>query len=97
MEKMVEGDKWELYIPSDLAYGDRGAPPDIGPGDVLVFTLHMLKLNGPGKPATDRQSPGSAGSASSSLFGERGGRGAGKRSGGRGGEKSAGKDVVELR
>ena len=32
MQLMVEGDKWELYIPSDLAYGDRGRPPKIGGG-----------------------------------------------------------------
>ena len=33
MQLMVEGDKWELYIPSDLAYGDRGRPPKIGGGE----------------------------------------------------------------
>lgn len=32
MQLMVEGDKWEMYIPSDLAYGDRGSPPKIGGG-----------------------------------------------------------------
>ena len=36
---MVEGDKWEMYIPSDLAYGDRGRPPKIGGGDCLIFTM----------------------------------------------------------
>jgi hypothetical protein len=34
---MSEGDKWELYIPSDLAYGPSG-PESIGPNQVLVFT-----------------------------------------------------------
>merc|ERR1711957_737710 len=29
MQLMVEGDKWELYIPSDAAYGDGGRPPKI--------------------------------------------------------------------
>ena len=33
MQMMVEGDKWELYIPSDMAYGDSGRPPKIGGGD----------------------------------------------------------------
>ena len=39
MQLMVEGDKWEMYIPSDLAYGDRGRPPKIGGGDCLIFTM----------------------------------------------------------
>merc|ERR1712150_105956 len=43
---MVEGDKWELYIPSDIAYGDSGSPPKIGPGDALIFTLELLKIEG---------------------------------------------------
>ena len=51
---MVEGDKWELYIPSELAYGDSGQGGDIGAGDVLVFTLHLLKINGASTPAAPR-------------------------------------------
>lgn len=46
MQLMVEGDKWELYIPSDIAYGDQGSPPKIGGGDALVFTLELLKIKG---------------------------------------------------
>lgn len=46
MQLMVEGDKWELYIPSDLAYGERGSPPNI-PGDsALVFTIEMIEIKG---------------------------------------------------
>mmetsp|Transcript_8530 Transcript_8530/g.19095 ORF Transcript_8530/g.19095 Transcript_8530/m.19095 type:complete len:245 (-) Transcript_8530:220-954(-) len=46
MQFMVEGDKLELYIPSDLAYGDRGSPPKI-PGDsALVFTIEMIEIQG---------------------------------------------------
>lgn len=46
MQLMVEGDKWELYIPSDLAYGDRGSPPKI-PGDsALVFIIEMIEIQG---------------------------------------------------
>ena len=44
MQLMVEGDKWEMYIPSELGYGDRGSPPKIGGGDVLVFTMEILKI-----------------------------------------------------
>jgi FKBP-type peptidyl-prolyl cis-trans isomerase FklB len=52
MQLMVEGDKWELYIPSDLAYGDRGRPPKIGGGDCLIFTIEILKIMG-GKKAKE--------------------------------------------
>lgn len=46
MQLMVEGDKWELYIPSDLAYGDRGSPPKIPGNSALVFTIEMIEIQG---------------------------------------------------
>jgi len=46
MQLMVEGDKWEMYIPSELGYGDSGSPPKIQGGDVLVFTMEIIKING---------------------------------------------------
>merc|ERR1719240_836238 len=52
MQLMVEGDKWEMYIPSDLGYGDRGSPPKIPGGSVLVFTMEILKIKGDKKPAS---------------------------------------------
>ena len=52
MQLMVEGDKWEMYIPSDLAYGDGGRPPKIGGGDVLIFTMEIIKIKGGKKPAS---------------------------------------------
>ncbi|MCA9016305.1 MAG: FKBP-type peptidyl-prolyl cis-trans isomerase [Planctomycetaceae bacterium] len=42
---MKEGDKWQLFIPSDLAYGTRGSGPDIGPNEVLIFDIELLKVN----------------------------------------------------
>eukprot|EP00658_Telonema_sp_P-2_P046100 TRINITY_DN341_c0_g1_i8.p1 TRINITY_DN341_c0_g1~~TRINITY_DN341_c0_g1_i8.p1 ORF type:complete len:224 (+),score=78.37 TRINITY_DN341_c0_g1_i8:62-733(+) len=51
MQLMVEGDKWEMYIPSELGYGDNGSPPKIGGGDVLVFTMEIIKIKGDKKPA----------------------------------------------
>ena len=44
MQLMVAGDKWELYIPSDLAYGDRGSPPKIGGGEALVFQMEIIQV-----------------------------------------------------
>merc|ERR1719238_1628070 len=47
MQLMVEGDKWEMYIPSELGYGDRGSPPKIPGGAPLVFQMEILNINGP--------------------------------------------------
>jgi hypothetical protein len=41
---MVEGDKFELFIPSELAYGDSGSPPKIPGGSVLVFEIEILEI-----------------------------------------------------
>ncbi len=46
---MKEGDKWELYIPSELAYGDRQRGQYITPGAVLVFELEIIEVQGPHK------------------------------------------------
>ncbi len=44
LQKMHVGDKWMLYIPSDLAYGERGSPGAIGPHEVLVFEVELLEI-----------------------------------------------------
>ncbi|KAL7469221.1 hypothetical protein ACHAXS_009480 [Conticribra weissflogii] len=46
MQLMKEGAKWQLFIPSELGYGDRGAGGLIPGGAVLVFELELLKVNG---------------------------------------------------
>ena len=51
MQMMVVGDKWEMYIPSELGYGDRGSPPKIGGGDVLIFQMEILAIKGGTVPA----------------------------------------------
>jgi hypothetical protein len=43
MQLMVQGDKWEMFIPSDLAYGDGGRPPKIGGGE-RQCPLYILPL-----------------------------------------------------
>ncbi|WP_375416182.1 FKBP-type peptidyl-prolyl cis-trans isomerase [uncultured Hymenobacter sp.] len=45
LQLMGEGAKWRLYIPSDLAYGKRGAGRDIGPDSALIFDVELLKVN----------------------------------------------------
>ena len=49
MQLMGEGDKWELYIPSELAYGDSKRGQFITPGAVLVFTIEILEVKGASK------------------------------------------------
>ena len=47
MLMMVEGDKWVLFVPSSLAYGDKGrASAKIASGDTLVFTIEMVHIHG---------------------------------------------------
>lgn len=46
MQLMHEGDRWELTIPSELAYGDQARGAHIKAGDVLVFDLEIIKING---------------------------------------------------
>jgi len=44
LQLMKAGDKWELTIPPELAYGRRGAPPAIPPDAVLQFELELLRI-----------------------------------------------------
>jgi FKBP-type peptidyl-prolyl cis-trans isomerase FklB len=44
LQLMPVGSKWQLFIPSDLAYGDRGAGADIGPGSTLIFEVELLSI-----------------------------------------------------
>ena len=44
LQLMKVGSTWELYIPSTLAYGTRGAPPVIGPNEVLIFKVQLLSI-----------------------------------------------------
>merc|ERR1740139_1664080 len=46
MQLMVEGDKWELYVPSELAFGDGGAADIVPGGAALRFTMDLIKIIG---------------------------------------------------
>ena len=45
LQLMARGSKFKFYIPSDLAYGDKGAGPSIGPGATLVFEVELLDFD----------------------------------------------------
>jgi len=42
--QMNVGDTWMIYIPSELAYKDRGAGNDIGPNETLIFKIELLGI-----------------------------------------------------
>jgi len=44
VQLMKEGAKYRFFIPSDLAYGSRGAGGDIGPDETLIFDVELLKV-----------------------------------------------------
>ena len=46
LQLMKPGDKWEVYIPYNLAYGERGAGPNIKPYETLIFTVELIEVVG---------------------------------------------------
>jgi FKBP-type peptidyl-prolyl cis-trans isomerase len=48
LQLMKEGDTFQLFIPSDLAYGEEGSPPSIPPNAALVFEVELLEVLLPG-------------------------------------------------
>lgn len=44
LQLMKVGDKWRLFIPSELAYGERGAGADIGPWATLIFEIELIAI-----------------------------------------------------
>jgi len=44
LQLMPVGSKWQLFVPSDLAYGDRGGGGDIGPGATLIFEVELVSI-----------------------------------------------------
>jgi FKBP-type peptidyl-prolyl cis-trans isomerase FklB len=56
LQLMPVGSKWQLYVPSDLAYGDRAPGQEIGPNSTLIFEVELLSI----VPKTDAPKPDSS-------------------------------------
>jgi len=44
LQLMPVGSKWQLFLPAELAYGERGPSPEIGPNSTLVFEVELLSI-----------------------------------------------------
>ena len=44
LQLMKEGAKWQLFVPSNLAYGEQGAGREIGPGATLIFEVELISV-----------------------------------------------------
>ena len=57
LQLMAVGSKWELFIPSDLAYGERAPGGEIGPNSTLVFEVELLSIEDKSKDAAKDKAP----------------------------------------
>jgi FKBP-type peptidyl-prolyl cis-trans isomerase FklB len=56
LQLMPVGSKWQLFVPSDLAYGPRGAGQEIGPNTALIFEVELVSI----APKTEETKPDAA-------------------------------------
>ncbi len=57
LQLMPVGSKWQLFVPSDLAYGERGPGPEIGPNSTLIFEVELLSIQDKSKDKTPDANP----------------------------------------
>jgi FKBP-type peptidyl-prolyl cis-trans isomerase FkpA len=54
LQLMTPGAKYKFFIPSDLAYGNKGAGKDIGPDATLIFEVELLGIKAPETKSEDK-------------------------------------------
>jgi len=61
LQLMPVGSKWQLFVPSEMAYGTRGASTLIGPNAVLLFDVELLSIQSKGAPPAPATAPAANG------------------------------------
>jgi FKBP-type peptidyl-prolyl cis-trans isomerase FklB len=67
LQLMKPGAKWQLFIPSDLAYADRGSGAQIGPNATLIFDVELISFKPPA-PAPAAVAPAAAQPVTSDII-----------------------------
>jgi len=52
---MSAGSKWQIAVPPELAYGEKGAGRDIGPYAVLLYEIDLIAVNGVASPGNKKE------------------------------------------
>ena len=55
LQLMKEGSKWQLFIPAELAYGERGAGQTIGPNATLIFDVELISISNSAEKAEPKE------------------------------------------
>ena len=63
LQLMQVGSKWQVFIPSNLAYGERGSQSGIAPNSTLIFELELVGIEEPAQPAASATPSGSGAGA----------------------------------